>query len=74
MVFSYPQVQDHPKLLLAAATVYEAALSNRAQALKYLQQAFAVGLSLKDVERSVALKNLKADPRFKEIEKEAINK
>jgi Tfp pilus assembly protein PilF len=65
---------DDARLLLSAAGTYEIALANREQALKYLQRAFELGLALRDVERSVALKELRADPRFKEIEKTAINK
>jgi hypothetical protein len=60
-------------MLLSAATTYEAGLSDRDQALKYLQQAFVLGLPLKDAQRSFALKDLRKDPRYAAMEKAAVN-
>ena len=60
-----PQAKS-PSLLASIATTYEE-LGDRAQALEWLAHAIKAGQSVKSIERSPWLKDLRGDERYKRM-------
>ena len=65
---------DDPSVLFRAALVYESPLNDRETALSYLKKAVDRGQSMDQILSSPNLKRLREDPRFKQIQRNALTK
>jgi tetratricopeptide (TPR) repeat protein len=65
---------DSATVLFRAAIVYEAELGSRDEALKWLKKAAEKGYSWKEIDTASSLRNLRSDPRFKQLQQGSKNK
>jgi tetratricopeptide (TPR) repeat protein/TolB-like protein len=67
-------LSDSPTVMFRAALVYEANLGMRDEALVWLRKAVEKGYSWNEIEKASTLKELRNDPRFKQIKQESQQK